>query len=931
MAVFLSLSGDDRKAARELCHALTKLGVPVFLDEKDIPFGHDITAEIQEALRSAKVLLCYYSPSFADRAACQYELHHAYLAASRAGEVRERILVVNPADPDTDHLLPLELATHRYWRRWSTDAELRDTARQIAAVVNSVSTPFTGLNFDARPRPTATTAPTPNATFVGRYRDEWALHEALHAGDHPLTAGRRSTVSAVALTGLSGMGKTALVGAYEYDFGFRYPGGVYRLSLAAATAETDIGSVHTEQLIRLAESAGEAVPNRARESVLAWWANRLDLGADALWIVDDVPATTSDRMLAELVPAARGVYPVLIGQREMPAHIAHPVRLGGLSEEDGRALFAKHHQVGPEDQDAVDQVVAGLGGHPFAIALAAGNAHGREGLWQLRERVGHLTGDPAVLAAALRTVRATITTLPAPERIVLAIAAVCSPGPLPAVFVRDVLGARLPAHRDRANEVLAGLERAMLAERHADTWQMHQLVREAAKLDTDAAELDTVAAIAAHTVITLAERGTPGLVEHGVALLDRVSGTPTYATALNALAAAHHDARGEPAPAARFHEELATLHPDDRAHLLAAAGARQQAGYPMEAHAHLDRLSGLDLDDATALRSAAIRAAVLGDQGRHHEAELLWTRVVDELPRTELGRVEMVALRTGHLRNQRMLGHYLHARSLLSALLAEYGDMGDDVLVPARLEQIEIDLVTDDRKGARRAAQELVAYYERLGMPRHVNAISASVALQRARLNIFIMEKFPTMAELEEAEKAVRVELTDARRDFGADNPRTIVTEVAHLESLIRSSQPQRAVDEYRDLPDRIAATLGPAHDRRFRALFLLGWGFGTLGDNDEAARRYRAARDGQLMSLGPGHPDTLESIYEFAVCQWRDGDRAAATEAFQTVRESAADKIGRRNDLYGKALTASLLSSFLPSPVFRALERFGNRQKPGN
>jgi hypothetical protein len=58
-------------------------------------------------------------------------------------------------------------------------------------------------------------------------------------------------------------------------------------------------------------------------------------------------------------------------------------------------------------------------------------------------------------------------------------------------------------------------------------------------------------------------------------------------------------------------------------------------------------------------------------------------------------------------------------------------------------------------------------------------------------------------------------------------------------------------------------------------------------------------------------------------VCDWRDGNHEAARKAFHTVMTDIVEKIGRRNDLYGKAWTATRLSAFLPSSAMRALEKF--------
>ncbi|MFJ6677393.1 TIR domain-containing protein [Actinosynnema sp. NPDC091369] len=924
--VFLSFSGEDRSTVRELKDALTAAGLKAFLDEDDIRFSHNISDDVQEALRRSKTMLIYYSASYPTRSACQFELHHTYLSALRTGEVAKRLLVVNPEDPATEHLLPLDLMTHRYWRAWRTKGELSALVSGVARAARAVDTPFADIDFAASARRVGRTSHLPNTSFVGRYRDRWRLHAALHIGDQPLVAARTAP-PVVALTGMPGIGKSALVRAYEHDFGFLYPGGVHRISLAGSETAAEARSAHTEQLVRLAEFLDERPPDVRRDSLLAWWSQRLDnAGEPVLWVVDDVPGALPDEVLAELVPSARGVRTLLVSQREIPESVAQRVRLGGLTADDGRALFTRHHPAGPDERDAVARVVEGLGGHPYAIALAAAGARGREGLWHLRDRVKNLTRGAPVLDMALKTVRGSIAALTRAERVVLTLSAVCSARPLPAVFISRVLDVLAPDDRDRANEVLASLERAMLVESRGGSWQVHQLVRAATRQGGGSAELDTVAAVAAHTLIALAKGGVPGLVEHGVALLDRTSGSPTYADELNRLAVTYYDNRGEPASAAPFHERLADLHPNEPSHLLNAARARRQSGGPEAALAHLNRLASTAHDSRTAVHGEAMRAAVFDDLGRHLEAEALWAQVFARLTQEELPREEVVDLRTARIRNRRMLGYYLEAKALLRDLIAEHGDMGD-ALIPARLELAEVGVATDDREGAREAVRAILDHYEGLGLPRHANAITAATLLHQAQLTVFILESYPTQAEREGAERALHKQLEASRRELGPHNPRTLAIAVTHLEALIRLGTPERALAEYASLPDELAAHLGPGHDRRLRALYLLGLAQSQRGDYAAAAVNYRNALQGQLTSLGRGHPETLETTYELGVCQWFEGDRGAARAAFHTVMEGAVEKVGRRNDLYGKALVAAKMI-FIPAPIFRAAIRFDRRRK---
>jgi tetratricopeptide (TPR) repeat protein len=928
--VFLSFSGADRHRVDELADALAKAGVRPFVDDRGIRFAHSITGEIQDALRTSKTMLLYYSASFPQRSACQFELRHAYLSALRAGEVEQRILVVNPEDPDTDHLMPLEMRSHRYWKTWNSQRELAELVARIRTAVDGVDTPFPAIDFSSRA--TVHSRPTePIADFVGRYRDRWMIHSALHRGDYPLTETVTSQPVA-GLTGMTGMGKTSLAKVYVHDFGFLYPGHVHWTDLTGAgTTPDQVRATHTARLLELAEQVDSPLPGRSRRQVLQWWNNYLAAkDGPVLWVVDDVPGPLPLDVLAELVPQASGVHTLLIGQHEFPPELAEPVRVRALTADDGRELFLRHRAPFDDDLTAVDEVVDRLGGHPYAIRFAAAGARGSEGLWDLRDRVEHLTSDASVLDRALETVRLAIADRRGAERVVLSLSAVCAADPLPAVLIRDVLAEVDPADHERANAVLAGMDQAMLVEQvdGGSCWQVHQLVRETAKQTLSAAELDTVARIAARELIALAELGTPSLVGHATTLLERTTDSPALSTALNSLAAKHYDLRGEPSLAAPFHENLHALHPEDPGHVLDAARARQAAGHHDRALDHVEKLTGLTDDALMSLRAAHVRGAVLDARGQHREAEEIWARLVNSDVLRTAPPEEQTAVRTAHLRNRRTLGYFAEARSLAHDLLATTDDRQAEELIPARLELVAIGMATDDRHGARTTAQEIVDHYARRGLPRHINAIEAATLLHEAQLEVHILEKFPDPKAWVTAEAELRELLAATRESLGRTNSRTLTIAVAHLRVMVGLGDPDRALEEYSDLPAELAEHLGAEHRLHLRAVFLLGQAHAQRDDEDNAIKAYRRALAGQEVSLGPGHPETLRTRYELGVMWWLTGKRSAATAAFDSVRRDAVEEVGRRNDLYGQALVGGVLSRFLPGFAVRAVHQYDRSRR---
>ncbi|GAA2975110.1 tetratricopeptide repeat protein [Actinokineospora diospyrosa] len=901
--VFLSYSGADRERVLLLHRALRVAGLEVFLDKRDIRRAHSITTEIMDGLRTSKTLLAYFSNSFAHRSACQFELHHTYLSALRANEVERRILVINPEDPATGHLKPLHVRAHRYWNTWTSDRELAELVAQVKAAVGLVSTPFPGLDFTEPVTPRESTPTVSTANFVGRYDDRWRLHSALHRGEEPLVE-RASGPPVAAVSGMTGMGKSALVRSYGRDFGFLYPGGVYWVSLAGAGVD-EVRYRHTSELVALDSS----IVDQSRSGVLAWWRERLV--EPALWVVDDVPGDLDEDLLAELVLPGPRVHTVLIGRHEFPQGFAEQVRVLGLDAEEGQALFAAYQPYAEEETAAVAELVARLGGHPYAILLAAQGARGREGLWELRDRVGELTSDAAVLDVALHAVRQAIVGIEGPRRVVLALAVICASTPLPARLIDEVLAVLAPGVSTHA--LLAEMNKAHLVERAGAAWQVHHLVRTAARHDTDPGAMLSTAAVAAHKLLQLAEDDVPGLIEHAVALLDHIRGS-AYAEPLNVLAVNHYESHGAPAMAAPLHENLAELHSQDPRHLLRAAQARRAAGQLDEASAHVDRLDAMELDPQTRLLVESVRAQVLDDLGSHGAAETCWRAILAGELHT-LSVAEQVQIRTARIHNVRMLGHLRQARDLARDLVALPAPF--ELLVPAHLELAWLEADIGDRAAARDIARRVVDFYRERAMPEHQNAIDAAILLHAAQLKIFILQSIPDRDTQVAAEVELRDQLAAARHQYGPENPRTLALAVTHMEVLIALGESTVLLERYTSLPARLARRLGATHRLYLRSLFLIGQAHNQLGDRSAAGPHFTGAYGRQLATLGPNHPFTLETSYELGMLEWHGGNAPRAREIFRTVMAGADREIGRANDIYGKAFFAIPLT-FAPSGLLR-------------
>ena len=114
MDVFVSWTrADADDGPRRLAAALEAIGLGVWFDEERIEPFASIPDRVRAGLGEAKVLVAWYSAAYPTRRACREELTLALLAAERAGEGPERVLVVNP-EPELGHVLEARLLDRRF-------------------------------------------------------------------------------------------------------------------------------------------------------------------------------------------------------------------------------------------------------------------------------------------------------------------------------------------------------------------------------------------------------------------------------------------------------------------------------------------------------------------------------------------------------------------------------------------------------------------------------------------------------------------------------------------------------------------------------------------------------------------------------------------------------------------------------------------------
>jgi len=223
--VFVSYRHLDGDAVGRLVGALEKRGLRVWFDRTSISDFGGITDAARRGLAESKALLVYYSAIYDRSAPCQWELTLAFLAAAKLGDPRRRILVVNP-EPGVARIGPVEL---RDALHVSLSEEHDDSA--VAAVADEVAHHVADLEGDLSSAITVPALwlpfqPTAASRFVGRRREMWRVHSALHVADAAMTQSGVGPGAAL-VRGLGGVGKSLLAREYALRFDGAYPGGVF--------------------------------------------------------------------------------------------------------------------------------------------------------------------------------------------------------------------------------------------------------------------------------------------------------------------------------------------------------------------------------------------------------------------------------------------------------------------------------------------------------------------------------------------------------------------------------------------------------------------------------------------------------------------------------------------------------------------------------
>lgn len=233
------------------------------------------------------------------------------------------------------------------------------------------------------------TLPRDNPDFTGRLPELDRLVAVINS------AAGRSTSGVVAISGMPGVGKTALAVHAAHMLCDRYPIQMY-LSLHAhdrIEEPVDPGSALGVLLRALGEPA-DNLPAGVEERA-ALWRTRL-AGRRALIVLDD---TDDPDQIRPLLPGAPGCLVLITSRRrviELPGVFWLP--LGTMRPDEAAALFGRiAGENSADDASAVARVTRICGYLPLAIQMAASRFRNHPS-WSVTDLAAHLSHGPSELA-----------------------------------------------------------------------------------------------------------------------------------------------------------------------------------------------------------------------------------------------------------------------------------------------------------------------------------------------------------------------------------------------------------------------------------------------------------------------------------------------------------------------------------------------------
>jgi tetratricopeptide (TPR) repeat protein len=322
--VFISYArGSSQAAARRLRDDLQAVGLAVFLDEREIPFGAPFPGALASGLLDARVVVVFADERYFERPWCVHEFR-VITAAWRAGgaDGLAGVVVALPSVGDLASVtaqLPPPLAAAS-WPNTSQPEALAQTVTDYArrslptwrARLDTVNEPtlaqmLSGADvplpwaqagdvvLPAPPLRITSGMPTPRGDgLIGRERELWMLvHECA-------TARAFTPARTVALRGLGGSGKSLLAAEFVARYGRFFPAGIVWIDGEAGPSglhDTCVAIWHTL-------APGEPIPGQPlsdeaerRAAFMEGLASRMRAATPSgrlLWVIDGLPEPGRD-------------------------------------------------------------------------------------------------------------------------------------------------------------------------------------------------------------------------------------------------------------------------------------------------------------------------------------------------------------------------------------------------------------------------------------------------------------------------------------------------------------------------------------------------------------------------------------------------------------------------------------------------------------
>jgi tetratricopeptide (TPR) repeat protein len=368
--VFISYHANDAEAVRAFAVALQVHSISACFDppQDDI---EDIRRRTRFALGRAKAFIAWNSAHYSRQRGLQWEFMSAFAAASRRGEERQRIFLVNPEIP-APAAIPTAIVER--CRVESPQTPVAPTEDSMAARVAAHVATLTGcLGGDANATPRwLPCAMSGFERFVGRTPELWRIHEFFTTPQDT-----ENPLRTLQLIGSAGTGKSGLAQEYAVRFACLYPGGIFWLDAGSlkthSSSQLQAAREHswTEVAARLGLPVADRSFNEVAESLRRHLAER---ALPFLWIVDHAPAGMPAESIDEwLAPQPAGHHlgdNVLICRSGEYTQLGPQVRVDALRAEEAQLLLSSRRNEAETPATGVPQLIEQLTAHPLAMDLA---------------------------------------------------------------------------------------------------------------------------------------------------------------------------------------------------------------------------------------------------------------------------------------------------------------------------------------------------------------------------------------------------------------------------------------------------------------------------------------------------------------------------------------------------------------------------------